>query len=67
MNNDITEWSLPWHQLQRSLTAGFGAHAASGWQSKAKRADVRRAPAPAISWLVRARTRVLSVSPPIAK
>jgi hypothetical protein len=66
MNHDMTEWSLPWHQLQRSLAAGFGAHA-SGWQSKAERTNVRCAPAPAISWLVRARTRVLSVSPPIAK
>jgi hypothetical protein len=67
MNNDITEWSLPWHELQRSLAAGFGAHAASGWQSKTERTGVRCAPAPANSWLVRARTRVLSVSPPIAK
>ncbi len=65
MNNDLAEWSLPWHELQRSLAAGFGrhsgAHAATGWQSQCGPADLRCAPASASSWLVRARTRVLPV------
>jgi hypothetical protein len=51
MNSDITDWSLPWHELQRTLAAGFGAHAASVWQSRAEGTDVHYAPAPANSWL----------------
>jgi hypothetical protein len=59
MNNEIVEWSQPWHELQRSLAAGFGVHAASVWQSKREAPEVRCVPAPASSWLIRARTRVL--------
>jgi hypothetical protein len=66
MNNEMTEWSLPWHELQRSLAAGFAAHAATDCQSNTWRTDVRCAPVSALSWLVRARTRALPVSPPIA-
>ena len=59
MNNEIAEWSQPWHELQRNLAAGIGAHAASGWQSKDGPPEVRFAAAPASSWLIRARTGVL--------
>ena len=63
MNNDIAEWSQPWHELQRNLAAGFGVHAgayaANGWQSKRGAPEVRCVPARASSWLIRARTRVL--------
>jgi hypothetical protein len=65
MNNQIAEWSQPWHELQRNLAAGFGVHAAahpaSGWQSERGVPGVRCVPAPASSWLIRARTRVLPV------
>jgi hypothetical protein len=67
MNNAIAEWSQPWHELQRNLAAGFGvhagAHAANGWQSKRGAPEVRCLPGSAspISWLIRARTRVLPV------
>jgi hypothetical protein len=63
MNNEIAEWSQPWHELQRNLAAGFGVHAGvhaeNGWQSKRGASEVRCVPAPASSWLIRARTRVL--------
>jgi hypothetical protein len=65
MNNEIAVWSQPWHELQRNLAADFGvhagAHAANGWQSKRAAPEVRCVPAPASSWLIRARTRVLPV------
>jgi hypothetical protein len=64
MNNEIAEWSQPWHELQRNLAAGFGVHAgthaASGWESP-RGVHVRCVPSPANSWLIRARTRVLPV------
>jgi hypothetical protein len=66
MNNEIAEWSQPWHELQRNLAAGFGVHAgtyaASGWQPPHRVPDVRCVSAPASCWLIRARTRVLPVS-----
>jgi hypothetical protein len=59
--HDIAEWSHPWHELQRSLAAGFGAHAggyAAGYtQTTLKFSSLRSATPPAVSWLVRARTR----------
>jgi len=59
MRNDLTQWNLPWHELQRSLAAGFGAHAAAArYYSKGRQDDVRCVPALASSWLIRARTRV---------
>ncbi|HLZ99047.1 MAG TPA: hypothetical protein VKP66_13990 [Steroidobacteraceae bacterium] len=65
MNNDLAAWSLPWHELQRSLAAGFGAHAgahaAGGSPCPRGPSDARCVPAPA-SWLVRARTCVLPAS-----
>jgi hypothetical protein len=65
MNNEIAEWSQPWHELQRNLAAGFGVHAgahtASGWESPRGVPGIRCVPAPASSWLIRARTRVLPV------
>jgi hypothetical protein len=71
MNHDLAEWSLPWHELQHTLAAGFGVHAgaqaASGWQCMRGASDVRCVPAPASSWLVRARTRMLLASSPSAK
>jgi hypothetical protein len=60
--HDIAEWSHPWHELQRSLAEGFGSHAggyAAGYpQTTLKASSLRSAIPPAVSWLVRARTRV---------
>jgi hypothetical protein len=65
MNNEIAAWSQPWHELQRNLAAGFGVHAAahtaSGRQPERGVPGVRCVSAPASSWLIRARTRVLPV------
>ncbi len=64
MNDEPAGWSVPWHELQRSLADSFGvqggAPATTGWQSR-RPADAGCAPASAGSWLVRARARVLSV------
>ena len=58
----VADWSHPWHELQRSLAAGFGAHAggcAAGHPRTApKVSSPRSAIPPAVSWLVRARTVV---------
>jgi len=61
MNSHLAEWSQPWHELQRNLAAGFGVHAANGWQSQRVAPGVSCVPAAASSWLIRARTRVLPV------
>jgi hypothetical protein len=59
---DVADWSHPWHELQRSLAAGFGAHAggrAAGHpQTAPKVSGLCSAIPPAASWLVRARTGV---------
>jgi hypothetical protein len=60
--DDVADWSHPWHELQRSLAAGFGVHA-GGWaaghpQTAPKVSSLRSAIPPAVSWLVRARTGV---------
>jgi hypothetical protein len=58
--SDIAElWSLPWHELQRSLAAGFGGSAA-GQAGGSGSPFVRVVGAPCVispvgSWLVRAR------------
>jgi hypothetical protein len=61
--NEIAEWSHPWHELQRSLAAGFGAHAgvyAAGYpqttlpQTALTASSLRSAIPPAVSWLARA-------------
>jgi len=59
--SDIAElWSLPWHELQRSLAAGFGGNAAgAAGGSGSPFVRVVGGPcviSPAGSWLVRART-----------
>jgi hypothetical protein len=59
--HDIAKWSHPWHELQRDLAAGFGAHAggyAAGYPHTTLKASSLRAVPSAVSWLVRARTRV---------
>jgi hypothetical protein len=58
----IAEWSHPWHELQRSLAAGFGAHAggyAAGYPQTLNSSSLRSATT--VSWLARARTRVRPV------
>jgi hypothetical protein len=51
--SDIAElWSLPWHELQRSLAAGFGGSAAGQAGGSGSPFVI----SPAGSWLVRART-----------
>jgi hypothetical protein len=69
---DIAElWSLPWHELQRSLAAGFGANAAG--QPGASGSPTFKVPSPPCtlspvgSWLVRARTRASPLYRPAAK
>ena len=66
--HDIAQWSQPWHELQRSLAAGFGAQAgacAAGWPRTAPQVlGLRSAIPPAVSWLVRARTSVRPVRSP---
>jgi hypothetical protein len=65
MRNDLTQWNLPWHELQRSLAAGLSAHAAAArYYSKPLHDDVCCVPTPASSWLIRARTRVLPAGGP---
>ncbi len=58
--SDIAElWSLPWHELQRSLAAGFGGSAAGAGGSGSPFVRAVGAPcviSPAGSWLVRARS-----------
>ena len=59
----IAEWSHPWHELQRSLAAGFGAHAggyAAGYPQTTLNSSSLRS-ATTVSWLARARTRVRPV------
>jgi hypothetical protein len=58
--SDIAElWSLPWHELQRSLAAGFGENAAGqagGSGSYAiKHVKTPNVISPVGTWLVRAR------------
>jgi hypothetical protein len=59
--HDIAKWSHPWHELQRDLAAGFGAHAggyAAGYpQTTLTASSLRGAIPPAVSWLVRAHSR----------
>jgi len=60
MNGIAQLWSQPWHDLQRSLAAGFGGSAA-GAAGGSGSPFVRAAGAPCVispagSWLVRART-----------
>jgi len=60
--NEISEgWNLPWHELQRSLAAGFadgaGGYATGNSQTAFKFAGSRGAATPVGSWLVRARSR----------
>jgi hypothetical protein len=67
--NEISElWNLPWHELQRSLAAGFGdSHGACATgvgayetgisRTAFKPAGTRNPAAPVGSWLVRARSR----------
>ncbi len=59
--NDIAErWSLPWHELQHSLAAGFGGNAAAaaggGGSPFVRAVGAPCVISPAGSWLVRART-----------
>jgi hypothetical protein len=57
--NDIAElWSLPWHELQHSLAAGFGGTAGQAGGSGSPFVRVVGGPcviSPVGSWLVRAR------------
>ncbi len=53
-------WSRPWHELQRSLAAGFATPAAAcaaGQSENACKASTVAAGAPVGSWLARAHPR----------
>ena len=55
MNKTVEVWSMPWHELQRSLAEAFGTEAIekSVAAPKSRRAHVPTAAA--VNWLVRAR------------
>jgi hypothetical protein len=58
MKGIVESWSLPWHDLQRSLAESYG----TGGNLQPKGLNSRNTVRPAGNWLVRARSRATRVN-----
>jgi hypothetical protein len=58
MKGIVELWSLPWHDLQRSLAESYGTEG----NLKPKGSNSRNAVRPAGNWLVRARSRAMRLN-----
>jgi hypothetical protein len=63
VNDVVASWSIPWHELQRSLAAGIGI-AALGCNTPVNSPPLLKSSSgPVGSWLARAHTRAHLVTP----
>lgn len=53
--SDIELWSIPWHELQRSVAETFRSDASANATAKQKTARSQIPDVPSSNWLVRAR------------